>query len=147
MRQCGRAQPEAGQPGGLPVLQQVGQPGGRAGEDAGVAAVLGPGPLVQALLARDGGGLGLVEEHHQVTEDVHGLRGPAGAGLLGPDLVTISAAWAASRGVTNPTSAERAISWYGTLAWPRAATIGWPCGGRGVIDGPFTENQRPSKSM
>ena len=112
----------------------------------GVAAVLGPGPLVQALLARDGGGPGLIEEHHQVTEDVQGLPGTAGA-CPARICVTISAAWAVSRGVTNPMSAERAISWYGTLAWPRAATTGWPCGGRGVIDGPFTENQRPSKSM
>jgi len=86
VRQRGRPQPEAGQPGGLPVLQQVSQAGGGAGVDAGVAVVLGPGQLVQALLARDGGGLGLVEEHHQVTEDVHGLPLAAGPGLPGPDL-------------------------------------------------------------
>ena len=86
VRQCGRTQPEAGQPDALPVLQQVGQAGGRTGVDAGVAAVLGPGALVQAPLPGDGGGLGLVEEDDQVTEHVHGLGGAAGAGLPGPDL-------------------------------------------------------------
>src|ERR1700729_959283 len=70
MRQGGRAQPEAGQPGGLPVLQQVGQPGGGAGEDGCVAGVLGPGALVETLPARGGGRLGLVEEDDQVAEDV-----------------------------------------------------------------------------
>src|SRR6478735_5684962 len=88
VRQRGRAQPEAGQPGSLPLLQQVGQADGGAGEDVSVAVVFGAGPLVQALPAGDGGGFGLVEEDHQVTEDVHGLprAGLLWAGLLGPDL-------------------------------------------------------------
>jgi hypothetical protein len=86
----------AGQPGRLPLLQQVGQADGGAGKDVGVAVVFGAGSLVQALPAGDGGGFGLVEEDHQVTEDVHRLpcagllwAGPfwaPGAGLLGPDL-------------------------------------------------------------
>ena len=83
---------------------------------------------------------------HQVAEDSARPAGSA-AGLLGPDLRHDLGGVAASRGVTKPTSAERAISRYGTVAWPSAATTGCPCGGRGVIDGPFTENQRPSKSM
>jgi hypothetical protein len=32
-------------------------------------------------------------------------------------------------------------------AWASSTTGGWPCGGRGVIDGPLTLNQRPVKSM
>src|ERR1035441_3051436 len=60
VRQRGRPQPEAGQPRGLPVLQQVGQAGRGAGINTGVAAVLGPGALVETLPARGGGGLGLV---------------------------------------------------------------------------------------
>jgi hypothetical protein len=84
----------------------------------GVAAVLGPGPLVQALPAGHGGGLGLVEEDHQVAEDVHGLPVLACPVLACPARIcaTISAACTVSRGVTNPMSAERAISRYGTLA-------------------------------
>src|SRR6185295_8889302 len=51
VRQRGRPQPETGQAGVVPLLQQVGQADGGAGEDVGVAVVLGTGPLVQALPA------------------------------------------------------------------------------------------------
>ena len=99
VRQRGRAQPEPGQPGGLPVLQQVGQLGGRAGEDVGVAAVLGAGQLVEALPAGRGAASVVVEEHDQVGEDVHrsarrGRRRPARRRIS----ATISAAW---RGVAR----------------------------------------------
>ena len=110
-----------------------------------VAGVGGPGPLVQPLPAATAAARGLVEEHHQVGEDVHGLSAARPARPARPGSRPRSpAAWAASRGVTNPTSADRAISRYGTAACPSAATTGWPCGGRGVIDGPLTlKNQRP----
>ena len=107
-----------------------------------------PGPLVEALPAGARGVGAVVEEHDDVAEQVHALRRPLRRAACSARIsATISAACARSRGVTKPMSAARAISRYGTAAWPRAATTGWPCGGRGVIEGPFTENQRPSKSM
>ena len=46
----------------------------------------------------------------------------------------------------NTTSAERAANSNGIVEWARAATTGWPCGGRGTIDGPLTLKNWPSKS-
>ena len=53
---------------------------------------------------------------------------------------------AVSAGVTHTTSTERAAKRKGTAWWARATTSGLPCGGRGTIEGPFTEKNRPSKS-
>ena len=147
MRQRGRPQPEAGQPGGLPVLQQVGQADGGAGEDAGVAAVLGAGPLIQALPAGDGGSPGLVQDDHQVTEDVHGLPGTPGTGLPGPDLRhDLSGVGRVARG-DEPNVGRTGDQLVGHAGVAESGDDRLPCGGRGVIDGPFTENQRPAKSM
>ena len=48
---------------------------------------------------------------------------------------------AVSAGVTNTTSADVAANSNGIGWWASAATIGWPCGGRGTIDGPFTREE------
>ena len=95
------------------------------------------------------GGRVVAEEHHQVAEDVQRSRRPARPRPAPPRIsATIAAPRPASCGVTKPTSARRATSWYGHAAGaPSAATTGWPCGGRGVIDGPLTRELRPSKSM
>ncbi len=73
-------------------------------------------------------------------------RGPRRPARRGPS-PRIAAASAASRGVTNPRSADRPTSRNATSRCASAATTGWPCGGRGVIDGPRTEKCAPSKSM
>jgi hypothetical protein len=85
VRQGGGPQPESGQPGRLPVRQQVGQFGRRPGEHQGVAAVGGAGQRVQPVAAVGGGRRVVVEEDHQVAEDVHGVLLAAGGGLLGAD--------------------------------------------------------------
>ena len=54
---------------------------------------------------------------------------------------------AASRGVTNATSADPAASRPAAPPWDSAITTGWPCGGRGVMDGPRTAKWSPAKSM
>ncbi|SKT39159.1 Uncharacterised protein [Mycobacteroides abscessus subsp. abscessus] len=59
----------------------------------------------------------------------------------------ISAAEAPSCGVTKMRSAFFAAkTWPGRLR-ASAATTDCPCGDRGVMDGPLTEKNRPSKSM
>jgi hypothetical protein len=60
---------------------------------------------------------------------------------------TSEAACAAEDGVTNPTSADDAINANGSARCPSTPTTGCPCGGRGVIDGPFTLKRGPVKSM
>ena len=60
---------------------------------------------------------------------------------------TIERAESALVGVVKTTSALRAASWKAGGTWASTETTGWPWGGLGVIEGPFTENHRPSKSM
>ena len=119
---------------------------------AGVAAQLRPVGGVEATQALAGGVGGVVEEHEQVAEHVQ--RGRAvgrpsaartsaridAASPVGPSRPVPS-------GVTNTTSALRAASRYAVSTCASAVTTGWPCGGRGVIDGPRTEKCAPSKSM
>ncbi len=59
--------------------------GGRAGKDAGVAGVRLPGEGVEAVTAGRGRHRVVVEEDDEVAEDVQGLVGAAGRGLLGAD--------------------------------------------------------------
>ena len=84
----------------------------------------------------------VVEEHDEVGEDPQRRPRP-------PDRLprrrgrrpTQRATSASSAGVTNTTSADVAANSNGTGGWASAATSGWPCGGRGTIDGPFTREE------
>ena len=130
----------------MPLLQQVGQLRRSADENLSVAEVFGTGKVVEpasSRLRRQE----CVEEHHQVTEDVHRVLastdGPLQRADLGRDVCGL-------RGVVGGDESDVGAvgdQLVGPPPWPKAATIGWPCGGRGVIEGPLTENQRPSKSM
>ena len=136
MRQCGRAQPEAGQPG---EPAQSCSRSARSGGPVKTRASL----TYSARRARPGAArarrrVWVSSRNTTRSPKTCTVCSARPATSSSPRIsATISAAWPASRGVTNPTSAERAISRYGALAWPRAATTGWPCGGRGVIAGPF----------
>jgi len=52
----------------------------------------------------------VIEKHQQVAEDVYPVSPSTGSPLQRPDLAGNVRACAASRGVTNPTSALPAIS-------------------------------------
>ena len=53
---------------------------------------------------------------------------------------------ARSAAATRTTSAQRATTGSASGS-SRTTTSGWACGLRGVIDGPFTEKNSPTKSM
>jgi hypothetical protein len=78
---------------------------------------------------------------------VHCLPGAPGGPLLAADLGDDRPGVPVIAWVTYPMSAERATSRKGTSWWARALTIGWPCGGLGVMDGPLTRKWSPAKSM
>ena len=148
-RSCGQRagpQPEPGQPGRLPLLR-AGRPA-RAGVPVKTRASLS---VLVPVAARRAAALRsaprpavVVEEHHEVGEARarsrrRGRRRPA---RRGPRRRS-RAASAASRGVTKPTSADRGDEPVRRRSrCASAATTGWPCGGRGVIDGPLTREVR-----
>ena len=143
-------QPEAVEPGAAPVQQQVGQLAGGAGEDRGVAErTARPSSVVEALPARSRGAGG----RRRGTRP--GRRRPAAArppgrprpARRGPRRRSRGACVGVVRGDEARRRRSGRRSRYGTVEWASAATTGWPCGGRGVIDGPLTLKQRPSKSM
>ena len=84
---------------------------GSAGEDLRVAGVRVAREAVEALPAGRRRGRVVVEEDHQVTEDVQGIRprGPPQP-VRARISATIARAWSVSCGVTYPMSAERATS-------------------------------------
>ena len=85
----------------------------------------------------------VVEDHDEVGEDPQRRRRPSdGRARRRARRRPSGATSAVSAGVTNTTSAERAANSNGTWQCASAATSGWPCGGRGTIDGPLTQKNR-----
>ena len=80
---------------------------------------------------------GVVEEHDDVAEHVQRFAATPGGLLLAADLAEDRGGVArVARGDEAEVGRLRPTSRYATSRWPSAATSGWPCGGRGVIDGP-----------
>ena len=127
-------------PGPLPVQQQVGQLRGRAGEDGRVAGVLVPGQLVQpglaaaAAAARAGRGTPPGRRRRASLVARPGLAARISATIAA---ACAGVAWRHEADVGRP--GDQPVRPRSRA--PARDTTGWPCGGRGVIDGPLTLNQ------
>ena len=86
MWQRGGAQPKPRQPGGVPLLQHIGQLLGSADENVGIAAIFDTGEIIKSTSPRLRCLQGVIEEHHQVTEDVYRLSASTAGTLQRPDL-------------------------------------------------------------
>lgn len=121
--------------------------GGRAGEDPGIAGVRVSGQGVESLAAGRCGGRVVVQEHHEVAEEVQGFVGAAGRRPLGADLRDDGAGLAGVvRGdvtdVGGPGHQSVGDGRVGQGADDRLALRR-----AGVIEGPLTLKCLPSKSM
>ena len=96
------------------------------------------------------GGVGRASSRHRVARPPHRAASSgvaSGADRQRRDFVDVvrgrmsASARVDEHDVGAPSGERRA---HGSSA--STATIGWPCGGRGVIDGPRTSKKRPSKS-